>query len=306
MTRVRLVVAVLAAAALASAALLLNAHDTPLPEGVAARADGTDITAADVRLLAAQGKTRPLNQDAAARELIEWGWLEAEARRRHIRLSDADIAAWRKVGRRVKVPSGLLERWSRAQAIGVRLEPVFGMSKPPKIAEQKIYDLYRAHPERWSHPVKRDAYILVTRRRSAALAARAAIRRGMSWSTAVRRYSSEGDLIAAGGHFTDIIPADVENPEQRLQLFNAPVGQLVGPQRAGGEWVLLRVTKQTPALDVPYGKARPILRREMQKLIMQQYNIKALREFVDRHLPSTRCAPEMEKACKAMRSRYTA
>ena len=104
-------------------------------------------------------------------------------------------------------------------------------------------------------PERRDLRIVLTRRRSTAVAAKRELLAGASWSSVARRYSIDDASRQSNARLPDVVRGTLERPLDRA-AFSARPGRVVGPVRTQFGYYIFRVTRIHPAYDMPIEQAR--------------------------------------------------
>ena len=139
----------------------------------------------------------------------------------------------------------------------------------PAPSSQAIQAAYRNEPQRWAHPTKRDARLVVGSSQANAQAALAALRSGTSFSTVSKRYSADQTLSQNGGVAKGLIPGTTTAALERA-LFAAPAGRLEGPLHVGNGWVVFKVQRITKLADQTLAKATARIKQDLSSTAQSQ------------------------------------
>ena len=139
----------------------------------------------------------------------------------------------------------------------------------PEPSSQAIQAAYRNEPQRWAHPTKRDARVVVASSQADAQAALAALRSGTPFSTVSKRYSTDQTLSQNGGVTKGVVPGTTAAALERA-LFSAPAGRLEGPLQVGGGWVVFKVQRITKLADQTLATASAKIKRDLTSTAQSQ------------------------------------
>jgi parvulin-like peptidyl-prolyl isomerase len=278
---------VLGAAVIALVVVLIvgGGDDKPkIPAGAVAVVDKQPISRASLShwqsvftRAAASGTTRPTTAQArkAAFELVAgFAWIEAEAKRQDVSVSQAQVDdalkafyAQYKGATKEQVLAQMggsetdLRTQQRISLLANALQGKVARKVPAPTTEQ-IAATYRAEPARWAHPSKRDLRVVLAATSKNAQAAQRELAGGAAFSTVSKKYSSDSQLASAGGALKGLQPGNTDPAFERA-VFKAPVGQLVGPVRTSGGWIVFKVQRATPLADKTLSQASAAIKREL-------------------------------------------
>jgi parvulin-like peptidyl-prolyl isomerase len=165
----------------------------------------------------------------------------------------------------------------------------------PAPSSQAIQAAYRNEPQRWAHPTKRDARLVVGSSQANAQAALAALRSGTSFSTVSKRYSADQTLSQNGGVAKGLVPGTTTAALERA-LFAAPAGRLEGPLHVGNGWVVFKVQRITKLADQTLAKATARIKQDLSSTAQSQAVDKYVGEMRRRWKAQTVCRPTVADA----------
>lgn len=279
--------AVLAAAVIGLVVVLLaRGDDAPkIPAGAVAVVGDRPITSASLshwqsvyaRAAASSSTTKPTAAQArkAAFGLIAgFAWIEQEAHRRDVSVTKAQLdsamkafydqyqgASKEQILSQMGTSEADLRAQQRVSLLANALQSRVA-KKVPAPSAQQIQANYRAEPERWAHPSKRDIRVVVAASEKNAQAAAEELASGTSFATANTQYSSDSQLADAGGALKGLEPGSTDPAFERA-VFKAPVRKLVGPVETSSGWVVFKVQRATPLADRSLGQATTAIRQEL-------------------------------------------
>lgn len=126
------------------------------------------------------------------------------------------------------------------------------------IDEKDLHRVYDEESDRYHVPETRDVQVVTMPDEAQARTIADLWTKGADWA-AVQAAAKAGASVEMPGARPSTIPSEGLSKA----VFAAPVGQIQGPFKSEGGWVVLRVTKVTPPKDTPYDVAK--------KDILQQY-----------------------------------
>nr|WP_298795511.1 SurA N-terminal domain-containing protein [uncultured Acetobacter sp.] len=126
------------------------------------------------------------------------------------------------------------------------------------IDEKDLKRVYDEESDRYHVPETRDVQVVTMQDEAQARTIADVWIKGADWA-AVQAAAKSGASVEMPGARPSTIPSEGLSKA----VFTAPIGQIQGPFKSEGGWVVLRVTKVTPPKDTPYDVAK--------KEILQQY-----------------------------------
>jgi foldase protein PrsA len=127
-----------------------------------------------------------------------------------------------------------------------------------KVTEQQIADYYESNKADFKQPEQRDLRLVLTPSRAKAAAARAALDRGVSWSTVARRHSIDRATRSDGGKLLGVTRAE---QDKRLAdaVFEARARTLSRPVKARDGYYVFEVTSVFRRRQQSLEEARPTI-----------------------------------------------
>jgi foldase protein PrsA len=240
-------------------------------------------------------------RDSVMSFLITQQWVQAEADKRGITVSDAEVD---------KQYQDLVKRYPKPQDFQSYLKQL-GMTEADvkfrlrnelyekkirdqalkgtgQVTQAQIVDYYNKNKAQFSKPETRDVRVVLTKSKAQAERALAALRSGQSWKAVAKAYSIDPSLKQNGGLLANQTKGEQEQALDRA-VFSAPKGKLSGPVKTQFGWYVFQVEKITPASSQSLKEATPAIRQAVK----QQNEKKAFDAFVKdyqkRWTDETRC-----------------
>jgi parvulin-like peptidyl-prolyl isomerase len=237
---------------------------------IASRAAVPGSGGGDPRAVKAECKAvYDLQQSEAILLLINAEWIDREAARRGIELSDAAVKAiYRKQLRadrslaehaKLSLRSGLNEA---DLLVRVRLDELLKrLIEDTHVSAAEIADRFKNAPkEEFYVPEDRRVRLVLTRDQVSAAEAKAALQHGRSWFSVSKRYSTgegarigDATLAFMKGSFTH---RGITGDKAFIRaVFRSPRGRVSGPVKGGLGWYVLIVDKVKPAVPPTLARA---------------------------------------------------
>ncbi len=315
----RLVAAGLVAATVALFVLGFRATGDPdgIPAGAVATVGDAPIERAQLErwqaiyTKAVAGGQKPTAAEARTQafELLAGSaWIAAEAKGEGVEVSEADVRksidgyfqqtgatgpdARKQVLAQLGVAEAELRYQQRVSLLSARLrDKVAKAVKPPSAAA--VRKLYEQEPERWARPTRRDLRVLIARDEATAKQALEALRGGATFPEALGRYSADAALTEQKGVLDDLTPGSnvvaFEKP-----VFSAPEGELQGPVRVDGGWMVFRVQDSEALPEQTLEQATEAITTNLLAISRTAATTKYLVDLRDRWRARTRCTPLVE------------
>ena len=221
--------------------------------------------------------------------LISFKWIEGEATRQKVKVSDAEIKKSFDTQRKEAFPKDadfkkFLKDSSQTQddiLMRVRLDALSnkirdkitkGKDKVPDPAAKAFYDKNKA---RFAMPERRDLSIVLTKGEAKAKQAKRALDGGDSFSKVAKRFSIDQASKAQGGKLPGVAKGQQEKALDEA-IFKASKGKVTGPVKTQFGYYVFEVTKVTPASQQTFEQAKPTI----TQTLASQNQQKALDTFV--------------------------
>ena len=221
--------------------------------------------------------------------LISFKWIEGEATRQKVKVSDAEIKKSFDTQRKEAFPKDadfkkFLKDSSQTQddiLMRVRLDALSnkirdkitkGKDKVPDPEAKVFYDKNKA---RFAMPERRDLSIVLTKGEAKAKQAKRALDGGDSFSKVAKRFSIDQASKAQGGKLPGVAKGQQEKALDEA-IFKASKGKVTGPVKTQFGYYVFEVTKVTPASQQTFEQAKPTI----TQTLASQNQQKALDTFV--------------------------
>jgi foldase protein PrsA len=246
-------------------------------------------------------------RDRVMRAVVGASWVEGEARRLGIRVSDVEVRRRVRLVRRGRAPvrrgssefrlawTGLFPAeqpfWVRMTLLAEKLHAqVLRRADRPSRAE--IDRHYQAHRARYAVPEQRDVQAVEVSTRADAEAARKALDAGEGWAVVARRWSIDRTTNRRGGRLVGV-QRGLRGPGFDRAVFSAHKGVLSGPVRTPLGFGIFKVTAINRAHRRTLAQARPSIRRLLTRQRRDEVWARFLRDFSKRWRARTQCAKEL-------------
>jgi foldase protein PrsA len=243
-------------------------------------------------------------RDQVVSLLISYRWIQGEADKRGIKVTDAEVKKSFEAQKKQNFPKEadyqkFLKQYGQTEAdilTRVKLDLLSNKIRDQvikgknKVTDAQIQSYYNAHKSTFSTPETRDLLIVLTKKKPQAEQARKAIQGGQPWAKVAKKFSIDQASKSKGGK----LPGQAKGSlEQTLNtaVFSAKAGQLVGPIKTQFGWYDFKVTKINTGKTQPLDQAKATIR---QTLISQNQQ-KALSAFVTRFRNEWRAKTECRK-----------
>lgn len=237
--------------------------------------------------------------------LVRAAWLEAEAERQDITVSDKEVQASFDKARKQAFPSAkgfaaflkqsgqteadLLFR-QRTQMIEQKITEKLTKGATD-VSQADITEYYKKNKtKQFTQPAARDLLVVLTKTEAQAKAAKAALEGGMPFEQAVRKYSTDPTTKANGGRLNNLTQGQSEKAFDKA-VFAAEKGKVYGPVKTTEGYYVFQVIRITPAKTQPLDNQ---LRASIKQIIVSDRQRNALtkfgNEYQDRWRGKTECA----------------
>jgi foldase protein PrsA len=243
-------------------------------------------------------------RDQVVSLLISYRWIQGEADKRGIKVSDADVKKSFEQQKKQNFPKPadyqkFLKQYGQTEAdilMRVKLDLLSNKIRDQvikgkdNVSDAQIQSYYTAHKSTFSTPETRDLLIVLTKTKAKAAQARKAIQSGQPWAKVATKFSIDQASKSKGGK----LPGQAKGSlEQTLNtaVFSAKAGQLVGPIKTQFGWYDFKVTKVHPGKTQPLAQAKATIK---QTLVSQNQQ-KALNGFITKFRSTWRAKTECRK-----------
>ncbi len=227
-------------------------------------------------------------RDQVLQFLIRATWLDKEAARQDVKVTDQDVQKSIDAIKKQQFPkAGDYEKYIRG--VGLTNADVLFQQRT-QLLEQKItrkvtkgkdrvtdaqsQAYYDKNKARFATPQRRDLLIVLTKDEATAKKAKAALRSGQPWAKVAKQYSIDGQSRKKGGKLAGVAKGQQEKAFDTA-AFSAPKGKLVGPVKTQFGWYVLKVTKIAPAKQQSLADSKA----SIKQILASENQQKALKSF---------------------------
>ncbi len=228
-------------------------------------------------------------RDQVLQFLISAQWIMGESKDQGVQLSDAEVAKQFATTKKQSFPteaafqkflkgSGMtlddLKFRVRVQALSDKLRTKVTKGTTT-VTPAQISRYYAKNKARFAQPERRDLRIVLTKKRSTAKQALAALRGGAFFTAVAKKYSIDPASKNQGGSLRAVAKGQQEKALDDA-VFKAPKGKLEGPIKTQFGYYVFKVEKITPASQQTLLQATPTIK----SLLSSQNQQTALNNFV--------------------------
>ena len=222
-------------------------------------------------------------QQQTATFLIRSTWLDKEADRQGVKLSDKEVAAAFDKARVAAFPKAAdfvafmknsgsqladLQFRQRTQLLQQKITAKITKDiKAPTDKDLQAY--YQKNRTQFGTPESRTLQVILNTDRSKAAAGEAAVKSGQSWASVARKYSNDPTTKSTGGVLRDVQKGQGEKAFDDA-VFAATKGQIVGPIKTTSGYYVFRITSITKENIQPFAKVRPQLASQLSSQNQQK------------------------------------
>ncbi len=236
--------------------------------------------------------------------LIRSQWLEAEAKKQGIELSDAAVKKELDKARKQAFPkpadyqkflkdsgqteADLLFR-QRTQMLEQKVTEKVNKSAGSVTAADVTAYYAKNKDKQFTQPQTRDLRVVLTSSEKQAQEAKQALESGESWAKVAKRYSKDPTSKSSGGKLSGVQKGQGEKAFDDA-VFKAPPNRLEGPVKTADGWYVFEVTKDTAAKTQPLTKdleasIKQIVQSERQQAALTKFG----KDYQERWRDKTEC-----------------
>lgn len=157
--------------------------------------------------------------------------------------------------------AGVLRYRAREKAVGEKL--LKDLYAGIQVTDAEVEAYYRERPEEFRRPESVVVRIIRTSDRARAEAALQAIRGGLSFEEAARRYHEDRQAAATGGERTSFVRGGIE-PAVEQAVFGLQAGQVSTVVQQGPGFYVFKVEQRLDAANIPFEQARERIAARLQ------------------------------------------
>ena len=221
--------------------------------------------------------------------LISARWIEAEAKERNIKVSDAEVKKSFEDQKKQSFPKEadykkFLETSGQTEAdilFRVKLDLLSNQVRTNvvkdkgKVSDKEIQDYYNKNKERFAQPERRDLNIVLTKTKGDADKAKAELDGGKGFKAVAKKYSLDEASKSQGGKLPGVAKGQQEKALDDA-VFKAKKGEIAGPVKTQFGYYVFEVSKVTAASQQTLEQAKETIRN----LLKSEKESKALDAFV--------------------------
>jgi foldase protein PrsA len=241
--------------------------------------------------------------------LIQAEWVEQEAEKQHIKVSDAEVKRSFADQKKASFPteksyqqflktSGMSEAdiLFRVKLNELQEKLTQKITKSAtKISDEDVKEYYDKNKKRFAQPERRDLRIVLTKNEDKANEAKAALDSGSDFKTVAKQYSIDEASKAQGGKLPAVAKGQQEKSLDEA-VFKAKKGTLVGPVKTQFGWYVFEVEKITPASQQSQDEAAETIKNLLRSQRQQKTLDDWIKNFREDYKADTNCAKEYEVA----------
>jgi len=234
--------------------------------------------------------------------LISSQWIQQEAAKRNIKITDAQLQKDFDKTKKQSFPkdadyqkflksSGMTQEdilfRVKLDSLSNKLREQVTKGKD-NITDAQITTYYNKNKQRFATPETRDVRIVLTKTEAEANAAKKALESGQSWAKVAKQYSIDEASKGQGGLLSGIAKGQQEKALDDA-LFGAQKGKIGGPVKTQFGWYVYEVDKITPANQQSQQQASATIKQLLQSQGQQKALDTFVKDFQKRFKASTNC-----------------
>jgi foldase protein PrsA len=244
--------------------------------------------------------------------LIQAQWVEQEAKKRGVTVSEAEVKKSFEDKKKQAFPkeadykkflkeSGMSEADILFRVRLDILQPKLTQKVTEgqtKVTNQDIAAYYKKNKKRFAQPERRDLLLILTKTKAKADQAKAALQSGQSFKAVAKKYSIDQASKAQGGKLPDVTKGQQDKAVDKA-AFAAKKNVVIGPVKGQFGWAVLKVTKIKAASQQSLKQAKETIRNLLRGQKEQKALNKFIKDFRSEYKDKTNCADDFRVAeCK--------
>ncbi len=271
---------------------------TPLPKGTPKPTDAQYKQQCETRLTQIQQQTGTF--------LIRSTWLDKEAARQGVKVTDKEVAAAFDKARVAAFPKAAdfvtfmknsgsqladLEFRQRTQILQQKItEKITKDIKAPTDKDLQAY--YQKNRKQFGTPESRTLQVILNSDKAKAQAGLAAVKKGEKWASATKRFSNDPTTKDTGGVLRDVQKGQGEKAFDDA-VFAAKKGAIIGPIKTTSGYYVFRVTSITPENIQPFSAVKAQIASQLASQNQQQALTKFGVDYSKRWKKKTECVKKV-------------
>ncbi len=249
-------------------------------------------------------------KQSALSNLIQTRWVEGEAQERGITITDRDIdqsldqiiqqqlggkKGYQKFIKTSPFDADAVREVARLSVLSQRIQAEALPKNPPSVSDSEVQDFYDANIDQFKTPAQRDVREILNKDQAEVEKAKAALEQDDSaanWKKVAAKYSTDDATKSQGGLRQGVVAGQSEQALDE-QIFQAPVGQLVGPFKGQAGYYLIEVEKATPEQTQPLDdQLKQQITQQLQQGLQTQAQTNFRDNFISKWTSRTFCADD--------------
>jgi foldase protein PrsA len=241
--------------------------------------------------------------------LIQAQWVEQEADKQNIKVSDKDVQKTLAAQKKQAFPtekayqqflktSGMSEAdiLFRVRLSQLQEKLTKKITKDAeKVSDADVEAYYNKNKKRFAQPERRDLHVVLTKTEDKANQARSALDSGQSWKDVAKKYSIDQASKAQGGKLQSVAKGQQDKALEDA-VFAAKKGELTGPVKTQFGWYVFTVDKITPASQQSLDQSRDTIKNLLKSQRQQKALDDFIKDFRDEYKGKTHCADDFRVA----------
>jgi foldase protein PrsA len=227
-------------------------------------------------------------KEQALQLLIRSTWLDQEATRQEVKVSDKDVQKRVDEQRKQSFPNE--KDWNEflanlgATTSDIAFDARQGLLEQKitekvtkdadKVSAAEIQAYYDKNKAQFSDPERRDLRIVLTKSKARADAAKEALDGDQSWKSVAKEYSIDEATKSQGGTLVGVVKGQQEKALDDA-IFKAERGELQGPVKTQFGWYVFEVTKVTEAKQ----RSQKEVEAQVKQIVQSEKRNKAINDF---------------------------
>jgi len=244
--------------------------------------------------------------------LINATWVEQEAEKQGIKVSDAELKRTLEDEKQRAFPGkkGEQQYQKFLQTSGMTEEDILSRielqtlqqkltqkitADAKKVSDKEIEEYYEKNKKRFAQPERRDLRVVLTKTEAKAKEAKKALEGGDSFEQVAKQYSIDEASKAQGGKLPAITKGQQEKAFDEA-IFSSDKGELVGPVKTQFGWYVFEVDKITPASQQTLEESKETIRNLLRSTGQQKTLDEWVKNFREEYKGKTNCADDFRVA----------
>lgn len=225
-------------------------------------------------------------KEAAIGELLTKVWLQGQAEEMGISATDKEVANkvkeletrqfkskadYEKTIKEFHYTQADVEELLRIEILSQKIQEQF-TTGAPKPSESEVKNYYEAAQAQYKLPKSRDVRLILNKDEKKAEEAKALLEKDdspESWTTVAKKYSTDPLTKESGGLRAGLTETALEEPVNSA-IFSAPEKKLEGPIKAGSDYYVFEVEKETDERVQSFDEVKEQISQQLQEQAGQE------------------------------------